>query len=123
MMNFKLDEALALQGKGRFLEAKEIYEHLLPQSFDNIQVTYNAGVVYQVLNEYDKAERLFKRTLEIETSEKRRYWAGAHYHLGEINLIKGRIGRAKREFELAVEINPEHRNSKRHLNNFIDMES
>lgn len=43
------------------------------------------------------------------------FYAGAHFHLGEIYQIMGRLDEAKIEFEKCLKDNPEHRADRENL--------
>jgi len=45
------------------------------------------------------------------------FYAGAHFHLGEIYQKQGRLDEAKFEFEKCLKMNPSHRKAKEMVGN------
>jgi tetratricopeptide (TPR) repeat protein len=63
---------------------------------------------------------LFKKVLTIETKKKNIYWAGAHYHLGEIHKELNRFEDARVAFKECLKLNPHHKSCKQKLKEIGD---
>jgi len=84
-------------------------EHILAQ--------YHLASCHQNIGNLKKAVEGFHKVLQINTSRKKIYWAGAHFHLGEISNDLDRPKEAMAEFEACLKMNPSHRKAKEMVGN------
>lgn len=80
---------------------------------------YHLGSCYQKISNFKKAIECFQKVLQINTTKKKRYWAGAHFYLGEIYQIMGEFREAKSDFEKCLEYNSGHRKAKKFLEGLL----
>lgn len=78
---------------------------------------YHLGSCYQKTGSLRKAIECFQKVLQINTTKKKRCWAGAHFYLGEIYEAMGRLDEARIEFGECLKLNPDHRKAKEMVGN------
>ncbi|MDI6735993.1 MAG: radical SAM protein [bacterium] len=76
---------------------------------------YHLGSCYQKIGDLEKAIGCFKKVLQINTINKKRFWAGAHFYLSEVYYALNEIVKAKLELEECLKLNPVHRKAKENL--------
>ena len=70
----------------------------------------NLGMLLARLQVFDRAEAVLRRAVAIRSD-----YAGAHYNLGMVTMIAGKLGDAKTSFERVLEIDPAHVDAQRML--------
>ena len=115
---FGIQEGVSFLQKGDYAKGKKVLEEWSEIEPENIEINYSLGSCYQKGKEWTKAIEKFKQVLSLKTDKKDIYFAGAHFHLGEICQAQGNLDKAKIEFEKCLECNPGHRKAKEILETF-----
>jgi spermidine synthase len=84
-----LDEAVAAVNRGAYERAVQLYKKILEQEPDHVLTYLNLGNVYAAVQEFEKAEQAYRRTLEINP-----YYAFGSFALARLYLQTRRAGRA-----------------------------
>lgn len=106
-----------LQRQERYHEAAEVFEKLYNEHPDQTYALYQIGRSYVFAKDsLDKAERCFKRYLQIEPKEgEPDLAAGAHWRLGMVYDLQGKTDLAIAELEEALKLDPKDKNYKKTL--------
>ncbi|CAH1786982.1 unnamed protein product [Owenia fusiformis] len=100
---------------GNFKEAKKYYEQSLERARNeadhdetyysaiSVTMTYNLGRLYEALNEYDKAEKLYKNILREHPN-----YVDCYLRLGCMARDRGQIYEASDWFKEVLQINQDH---------------
>ncbi len=87
-----LDEALEAVNRGAFEKAAKLYMKILEQEPDHVITWLNLGNVYAAVMEHEKAEAMYRRTLQINP----------HYVFGAYALARLYIQTNRPEAALGV---------------------
>ena len=91
-------------------EAEEVFKGILEKKPDEMSALFQLGKIYVLARRnLDEAEVCFKRYLEVEPSPNSPDWAAAHWRLGMVYSLQGRIDPALAELRKAVEMAPDNR--------------
>ena len=108
-----LEKGLLLLDEGKIEEAKAAFELLLEEDPQNAETHFQMGKTYFFLQDYDKASDFIKHAVELEEDS-----SIYHQWLGRTLGMKAQRGsklkmifrakKAKKEFEKAVELDPQN---------------
>ena len=108
-----LEKGLLLLDEGKIEEAKAAFELLLEEDPQNAETHFQMGKTYFFLQDYDKASDFIKHAVELEEDS-----STYHQWLGRTLGMKAQRGsklkmifrakKAKKEFEKAVELDPQN---------------
>ena len=123
----ELEHGLEFFNKGKYSEAKDVFENLLAQSNYNAEANYYLGLIYlRFEGDVDKAIECIEKAVEVDP-------ANAKYHLNlssalgakamQSNVIKQALlaPRIKSELEKAVELDPNNPDARTGLMQFYVM--
>ena len=92
--------------EGKIDIAQEHYNQVLKINPNHSQAHNNLGVIFEKLEDYNKAKSYYKKATEIDPNS-----ANAHNNLGAILQELGEKQKAKECYEKAIEIDPNYANS------------
>jgi tetratricopeptide (TPR) repeat protein len=105
-----------LQGRERYHEAAELFDKLFQEDPDETGALYQVGRSYIFAEDsLDKAERCFKRYLQFEPRFGAPGLAAAHWRLGMVYDLQGKVDLAIAETEKAAQLDPESKEHKKAL--------
>jgi len=105
-----------LQGQKRYHQAVEVFEELFRKHPDEMVALYQVGRAYVLAEDsLDKAEKCFKRYLQVEPKRNAPSWAAAHWRLGMVYDLQGKRDLAMAELEEAVRLDPKSKEFKQTL--------
>ncbi|MFQ6032087.1 MAG: tetratricopeptide repeat protein, partial [Candidatus Zixiibacteriota bacterium] len=105
-----------LQEQKKYPEAAQVFEKLYNQHPDQTGALYQIGRSYVFAKDsLEKAERCFKKYLQIEPKEGTPDWAAAHWRLGMVYDLQGKIDLAIAELEEALKLDPKNKTYKKTL--------
>ena len=99
------------QDKRYFIKALNLLEKL-PKDMINL---YRKASIYEKLEKYEKALKLFNNLLETH-SHSDSFKANIYFHMGEIHYNLNNTKSAKMYFSKALELNPYHQKAKKYYN-------
>jgi tetratricopeptide (TPR) repeat protein len=99
-----------LERNGQYDKAVEVFKGILEHKPNELNAVFQVGKIC-VLTESDlnEAERCFKRYLEVEAPPNAPSWAAAHWRLGMVYEIQGKLDLALAEVQKAVELAPHNK--------------
>jgi tetratricopeptide (TPR) repeat protein len=97
-------------------KAVEVFKGILENKPSEMNAVFQVGKIC-VLTEtdLDEAERCFKRYLEVEAPPNAPSWAAAHWRLGMVYEIQGRLDLALEQVQTAVELAPHNKEFRKTL--------
>ncbi len=105
-----------LQGRGKHHQAAELFDKLFQENPDELRALYQVGRSYIFAEDsLDKAERCFKQYLQFEPRFGGPSLAAAHWRLGMVYDLQGKVDLAIAETEKAVHLDPESKEYKNTL--------
>ncbi len=105
-----------LQRQRKYDQAVEVFENLLEKYPEETLALYQIGRTYVFAEDsLDRAERCFKRYLEVEPRKNTPDWAAAHWRLGMVYELKGELDLAIAELEEALRLDPENKEYQKRL--------
>lgn len=105
-----------LQGRERYHEAAKLFDKLFQENPDEMRALYQVGRSYIFAEDsLDKAERCFKRYLQFEPRFGAPGLAAAHWRLGMVYDLQGKVDLAIVETEKAAQLDPESKEYKKAL--------
>ncbi len=93
----------AYERSGNFRLAVNEYLAALKYVPDYSVPYHGLGLIYAKMHEYDSAEQMFRKVIEIEP-----FNARAHFNLGTVYTAQNRYDEAVHEYEAALEIEPNY---------------
>ena len=106
-----IDEAVAAVNRGAYEKAAHLYLKILEQEPDHVLTYLNLGNVYSAVQEFEKAEEAYRRTLEINP-----YYAFGSFALAKLYLQTNRPDRAVTVLQKVKEWPPYDPELRRFLN-------
>ncbi|MFO8128450.1 MAG: tetratricopeptide repeat protein [Bacteroidales bacterium] len=104
--------AMFYQETGALEPATRAYERLLDIDPRNKYALYNLGFINLVyFDDFESAAAYFSQALEIDPE-----YADAYYNRGYSYELRGLVNEARRDYQKALEVNPNHELSVRGLN-------
>ncbi len=105
-----------MQRQRKYDQAVEVFENLLEKYPEETLALYQIGRTYVFAEDsLDRAERCFKRYLEVEPRKNTPDWAAAHWRLGMVYELKGELDLAIAELEEALRLDPENKEYQKRL--------
>ncbi len=99
-----------LERSEQYDKAVEVFRDILANKPDELNAVFQVGKICVVTeSNIDEAERCFKRYLEVEAPPNAPSWASAHWRLGMVYEIQGKLDLALAELRKAVELAPQNR--------------
>jgi tetratricopeptide (TPR) repeat protein len=99
-----------LERNGQYDEAVRVFREILDDRPDELNAVFQVGKICVVTeSDLDEAERCFKRYLEVEAPPNAPSWAAAHWRLGMVYEIQGKLDLALIELRKAVELAPQNK--------------
>ena len=86
--------------KGNYNEAKKIYEQILIEKPDLVEVHYNLGIVLKILDNLDEAEKSFAQAISLKSD-----FVHAHYHMGNTKYKLKKFDESEYSYKKAISIN------------------
>ena len=100
----------------RFEEALGVFKDILETKPDAVSAVYQVGKIHLLTGKnLEEAEACFKRYLEVEPPPNAPSWASAHWRLGLVYDLQGRLVLAAEEIRKAVELDPDNEQYRRSL--------
>ncbi len=97
-------------------KAYEIYKKAATRFPENRQPYLQMGKIASASGKnLDEGERMLNKYISLTTNKNDRNLANAYYYLGLIERKRGNTANARKQFELALKINPEHKQAKESL--------
>lgn len=101
------------QSTQRYDLAFTLYENTLIKFPNNRYILYQIGRTASLSGENaEKGINAMKSYIELATDKNSPSLAAAYYHIGQIDQKKGNMAGAKRNYETALKLNPDHKPSK-----------
>ena len=101
-----INKAIQLQLMGNLLEAKQHYQNLINQGFNDHRVYSNYGVILQNEGNLKEAQLSYRKAIDLNPRN-----AEAHYNLGIILNNLGKLKDAEKSTRIAIELNPKFTNA------------
>ena len=99
-----------LERSGQYDKAAEEFKGILEDKPDELNAVFQVGKICVLTeSDLDEAERCFKRYLEVEAPPNAPSWAAAHWRLGMVYEIQGKLDLALVELRKAVELAPHNK--------------
>jgi tetratricopeptide (TPR) repeat protein len=99
-----------LERNEQYDKAVEVFKSILEDKPDEMNAVFQVGKICVVTeSDLDEAEKCFKRYLEVEAPPNAPSWAAAHWRLGMVYEIQGRLDLALMEVRKAVELAPHNK--------------
>ncbi|MBC8181031.1 tetratricopeptide repeat protein [candidate division KSB1 bacterium] len=99
-------------------QAFEIYEKILKNNPEDLTAYYQVGRLSSKTGEnLQRGKECLHQFIQAKTNNNETVTAWAHYRLGLIHEKEGNKDEAKKEFETALKINPDHKQAKKALKN------
>ncbi|MCZ6632328.1 MAG: tetratricopeptide repeat protein [bacterium] len=86
--------ATTYEQQGNMQQASTLYAQILKNNPNDARTLYRSGVIFQRLQQYDRAIRTFQKTLQFLPN-----YPPAYYNLGEVYLLQADTTRALSAFE------------------------
>ena len=96
-----VNKAFQCHSAGNIDEAKNYYQYLIKEGFQNADVFNNYGIILKELNQYQEAGLSFRKSIEINPKDDKSY-----ANLGGILEELGQYQAAELNMRKAIEINP-----------------
>jgi len=107
-----------LERNGQYDKAVEVFKDILEHKPDELNAVFQVGKICVLTeSDLDEAERCFKRYLEVEAPPNAPSWAAAHWRLGMVYEIQGKLDLALAELKKAVELAPHNKEFRKTLEN------
>ena len=107
-----------LERNERYDKAVEVFKGILQDKPDELNAVFQVGKICVLTeSDIDEAERCFKRYLEVEAPPNAPSWAAAHWRLGMVYEIQGKLDLALAELQKAVELAPHNKEFRKTLKN------
>jgi len=106
----KLHSGIQHQQDGQLHAAEELYRQILDESPDHPDALHLLGVLAYQIADYDVAEELISHAIRTDVDV-----ADYHNNLGEVLRATGRDAEAKKQYEIALELEKDHVNAKQNL--------
>ena len=103
----KLHSGIQHQQDGQLHAAEELYRQILDESPDHPDALHLLGVLAYQIADYDVAEELINHAIRTDEAV-----ADYHNNLGEVLRATGREAEAKKQYEIALELEADHANAK-----------
>jgi tetratricopeptide (TPR) repeat protein len=105
-----------LERNGQYDKAVEVFKGILEHKPDELNAVFQVGKICVLTeSDLDEAERCFKRYLEVEAPPNAPSWAAAHWRLGMVYGIQGKLDLALAEVQKAVELAPHNKEFRKTL--------
>jgi tetratricopeptide (TPR) repeat protein len=99
-----------LERNMQYDKAVEVFKGILSNKPDEMNAVFQVGKICVLTeSDIDEAERCFKRYLEVEAPPNAPSWAAAHWRLGMVYEIQGKLDLALAELRKAVELAPDNK--------------
>jgi tetratricopeptide (TPR) repeat protein len=100
----------------KYSEAFQIYENAIKKFPDNRNLLFQIGRTSSISGEKPESGIMaLKKYIESAPDKNSSSLAGTYYHLGNIEQKRGNIQLARRNFEIALKLNPDHKPSREAL--------
>ncbi len=100
----------------RFDDAIKVFREILELDPDAMAALFQIGKIYLLTNKnLEEAAACFKRYLEIRPPPNAPSWAAAHWRLGMVYDLQGKLELAAEEVGKAIELDPENEQFRRTL--------
>jgi tetratricopeptide (TPR) repeat protein len=100
----------------RYDDAIEVFKDILARKPDEMNAIFQVGKICVITeNDLDEAEHCFKRYLEVEAPPNAPDWAAAHWRLGMVYDLQGKVELALAELRKAVELAPHNKEFRKTL--------
>lgn len=107
-----------LERNEQYDKAVEVFKDILRSKPDELNAVFQVGKICVLTeSDLDEAERCFKRYLEVEAPPNAPGWAAAHWRLGMVYEIQGKLDLALVELQRAVELAPHNKEFRKTLKN------
>jgi len=107
-----------LDRSGQYDKAVDVFKAILENKPDEMSAVFQVGKICVITEgDIDEAERCFKRYLEVEAPPNAPSWAAAHWRLGMVYEIQGKLDLALAELRKAVELAPRNKEFRKTLKN------
>lgn len=104
------------QRREKYPEAFEVFEKMVQDSSNNLSALYQIGRTGALSGQnLDRAEECFKIYLQHEPGKNMPSWAGAHWRLGMVYEHKNQKDLARKEYQVALKLDPEFKAAKKAL--------
>jgi tetratricopeptide (TPR) repeat protein len=101
---------------GRYDDAVAVFKDILARKPDEMNAVFQVGKICVVTeSDLDEAEQCFKRYLEVEAPPNAPGWAAAHWRLGMVYDLQGKVELAVAELRKAVELAPDNKEFRKTL--------
>jgi tetratricopeptide (TPR) repeat protein len=107
-----------LERNEQYDKAVEVFKGILEHKPDELNAVFQVGKICVLTeSDLDEAEHCFKRYLEVEAPPNAPSWAAAHWRLGMVYEIQGKLDLALVELQKAVELAPDNKEFRKALKN------
>ena len=100
-LDITFKNAVDFHAKGKFDEAKNLYEKILKNKPDHFLALGNLGIIFSQLKEFDKAIDLFNQTIKINPQ-----YVEGHNNLGNVLFELSQFDKSLQCYEKAIKLNP-----------------
>ncbi len=115
-LNLRFQFGYFYQRREKYPEAFELFEQIVRDSTDNMGAIYQIGRTGSLSGRnLDRAEECFKQYLQHEPGENMPSLAAAHWRLGMVYEHKNERDLAKKEYQAALELEPDLKAAKKAL--------
>jgi tetratricopeptide (TPR) repeat protein len=117
-LRFKYNLARVYADQKKWDQAFEIYEQILKKNREELNAWYQIGRLASNSGEnLERGKECLKEFIQAKINNNETNVSWAHYRLGLIFEKEGNKDEAKKEYKIAMKINPDHKQAKKALKN------